>query len=312
MTVEPLFLAPHFTQQPWGGDALARLYHKNIPGHPTGESWEASVYPDALSRVAHGSHAGRTLVRMAELWGKDLLGRQKAFSLLIKLIDARERLSVQVHPDDAFAASRGLPNGKSEAWVVLNADADARIGLGVTTDGETFARLAREGDVSSALAWVPVAPGDAFYIPAGMVHMLGPATLVYEVQQSSDATYRLFDWDRGRELHLEDGCAAMNLALLGRRAEPEALESEGLVLEHLVACDAFTLDRLTLSAPISLQSDAARYAVVTTLDRIAITWDDRREVAQVGESFIIPAALGEWGIQPLDEGATLLCAAPAS
>ena len=197
----PLLMAPYFrhgSETPWGGSMLRDVFLKDAPDDQTGESLEVSALEGRESLVLNGPQAGRTLGSMIRLWGKDLTGEiEGAFPLLIKLLDARELLSVQVHPDDAYAAANeGGKLGKTEAWVVLNCEPGAKLAYGVTAGKEELAELARAGRVEEALNWLTVRPGDVLYIPAGTVHALGGGIQCYEVQQSSDVTYRLWDWGR--------------------------------------------------------------------------------------------------------------------
>ena len=183
----------------WGGHALVERYGK--PGDPNakiGESWEC--WDD--NSVANGMFAGRTIAQLRIELGSSLLGTldpKRSFPILTKFIDARHALSVQVHPDDAYAQRvEGEPNGKTECWYVLEAESDAKIVLGWnrnTSRGEFLERL-KEGSLGEMLRHVPVRAGDVFYLPAGTLHAIGGGIVIYETQQASDLTYRIFDWNR--------------------------------------------------------------------------------------------------------------------
>ncbi|MFZ5482203.1 MAG: type I phosphomannose isomerase catalytic subunit [Myxococcota bacterium] len=189
--MRPLRPRPHLTRPIWAGDRLARELGKGDgPGDRVGESWE--VWRDNL--VDGGARLGD----LAEL------------PILVKLLDVRERLSVQVHPDDAAARRlEGAPHGKSEGWVVLRAEPGAKVAYGLSRElsAEELADRARSGAIEDDLAWMPVVPGDVIDVPAGTIHAIGGGILLYEVQQPCDLTYRLYDWGRPRPLQLDKAVA---------------------------------------------------------------------------------------------------------
>ena len=209
----PMLIAPRYDERIWGGHGLADRLGKAAPrDRKIGESWE--IYDQ--NSVANGAYAGRTIAVLREELGRDLTGGHvspdDAFPVLTKLIDAQDVLSVQVHPDDAFARKlEGQPNGKTECWYVIDAAPGAALTYGFTcdTNPDEYARLVAEGRLDGILRQVPVHAGDVVYLPAGMVHAIGAGIILYEVQQTSDVTYRIYDWNRlddsghPRELHVE-------------------------------------------------------------------------------------------------------------
>lgn len=258
----PLLFEPIFKPKPWGGRKLADLFHKRLPpGQRIGESWELVSLPGDESRVRGGPLAGRTLSELVALWGRDLLGDAALldgrFPLLIKFLDARENLSVQVHPrPDGPDAARGAPI-KHEAWYVVDADPGAAIFVGLRpgVTRQQFESLAHTPQVQELLVRRPVQASDCFYLPSGTVHALGAGVVVAEVQTPSDVTYRLYDWGRlddhgqPRELHVQQGLAN---ALL---ATPEAaicqprvqVETPLGIATRLAVCDHFSIDVVSLS-----------------------------------------------------------------
>lgn len=284
---------PHFHERVWGGRRLESIYGKALPEGVFGESWEVVDRPGEESVVANGPHAGRTL---GDLWRSSdrerLFGRRAAgagdrFPLLVKLLDCVETLSVQVHPPaDVAAAFGGEP--KTEMWVVVQAEPDAHlfVGLrrGVTREAFTAALEAGE-DVSGMLHRIDVSAGDVMFLPSGRVHAIGGGSLIVEIQQSSDTTYRVFDFGRPgldgrlRELHIEESMRSIDWD----DVEPGLVEPQG---ETLVACDHFVVDRWTVEEP-RRATDEGECAIVVPLDR----------PARIGAE---PLAPGEFALVPAD------------
>lgn len=263
--------SPSFVSPVWGGRSLARGYGKGSdPDARIGESWEIwreNLLPD-----------GRTLGDVATL------------PLLVKLLDVRERLSVQVHPDDADAAAlEGAPHGKSEAWVVLEAEPGARIARGLNREmsGEELADAARSGAIEAELAWREVRPGDVIDIPAGTIHTVGGGVLLYEVQQPADLTYRLYDWGRGRPLHLERAVAVAHRGPARPTSPPTPL---GSGREEIFRGPHFVLERWRASA---CPGDH-RLDVCTAVTAIAGSLTLNGEALRRGESAVL--APGTWRV----------------
>lgn len=209
----PLRFHPVYQPYLWGGEKIIRHYHRAAPPGRYAESWELSDRPEGMSVVANGVRAGQTLADVVASWRTDLLGRRvrgERFPLLIKLIDAAQTLSVQVHPDDQTAAQFG-GEAKTEMWYALQADPGAFVYNGVVpgTDEAAFRAALAAGRVETLLRRVPVRAGQRIYVPGGRLHAIGAGGLLLEVQQNSNTTYRVYDWDRrdpegrARELHVE-------------------------------------------------------------------------------------------------------------
>jgi mannose-6-phosphate isomerase len=218
----PLLFHPIFMQRVWGGRNIERLYGKDLPPNvPIGESWEISDRPEAVSIVANGPFAGKSLRWLMEHHAGELLGPARAqaaaFPLLVKILDAQEKLSLQVHPPaDQAKALGGEP--KTEMWYIAEAapTADLFVGLkrGVTRAG--FEQKVRDGSVAECFHHVPVKSGDVMFLPSGRVHAIGSGNVIFEIQQNSDTTYRVFDWNRvgldgrPRDLHVEQSLASID------------------------------------------------------------------------------------------------------
>lgn len=266
--MDPLQFEPWLRPQVWGGRRLGIELGKHLPDDRTyGESWELSSHPQHVSRVANGPWRGRSL---ADLWSQQqtsLTGKnsdREPFPLLIKFLDCHELLSVQVHPDDRLAAQL-IPGerGKTEAWVILAAEPDAVIyaGLKPGVTAEQSRRHSERGSVADCLHRLTPHAGDCLFLPAGTVHAVGKGVLMAEVQQSSDATFRLFDWNRPgpdgrpRQLHLDQSLQAIDWQRGPQEmVQPRTIKyPDGIPGERLVDCEFFRLDRITLPAGTAIR-----------------------------------------------------------
>lgn len=274
--VQPVVLKPLFKPKPWGGRRLAELFDKPLPGSgPIGESWEAVSLPGNESVVADGPLAGVPLATLVEDWGRDLLGTAKLadgrFPLLIKFLDARENLSLQVHPkptgDDNAAWAPGI---KHEAWYVLHADpgAEMYIGLADGVGPKELAAAANTPAMAGLLKARTVAAGDCFYLPSGTPHALGGGIVVAEVQTPSDVTYRLYDWDRvgldghPRELHIEQGLANIRYDVAEESiVQPRRPMCSRWPADRITTCPRFQFDQCTAGAGSHYQVHAGHMRV---------------------------------------------------
>lgn len=292
--LKPFFMQPYFNVKDWGGTRLYDVYSKDIPSPHTGESWEISAHPMGLS-----SCDGLTLPQMIEKYGPALCGTQVTgeFPLLIKLIDAREWLSVQVHPDDAYAQRvEGDPYGKTEAWVVLDCDPGAQLIFGIDCDVETLRSEIGEGHLEQHLRKVDVKKGDVLYIPAGTVHAIGANMLIYEVQQSSDRTYRLYAWGRDAQLHIDRSLDVIDPAQGGSPIAGVKMELAGGTREMMVLDPCFALERITATGKMECATDGTRFYAYTAIGNGKVIWDGGEQAYRAGDSFIIPAALGKYAL----------------
>ena len=264
----PLMFQPIFKERVWGGRNLERLYQKALPpGVPIGESWEITDRPEAASVIANGPLAGKDLRWLMEHHAKELLGSARSqngrFPLLTKLLDAEEKLSLQVHPPAHVAARLG-GEPKTEMWYIADTRAGAELYAGLrrgVTRAE-FERKIKEGSVSDCFHRLPVKPGDVMFLPSGRVHAIGAGLVIFEIQQNSDTTFRVFDWNRPgldghpRELHLEQSlqCIDFNdfepaLAKIGVRSdEAGAIELRTLAIDPLFSVTSIKVLRDELFA----------------------------------------------------------------
>ncbi|MBO1910444.1 mannose-6-phosphate isomerase, class I, partial [Microvirga sp. 3-52] len=247
---QPLFLEPVFQERIWGGSALKEQFGYDTPSDKTGECWAISAHPNGPSIVKNGEFAGQTLI---ELWDEQpaLFGshQTEVFPLLTKILDANTNLSVQVHPDDAYAnLHENGELGKTECWYIIDCEADAEIifGHNAKTKAE-FTELIKKGEWNSLLRNVKIKPGDFFYVPSGTIHALGQGTVVLETQQSSDTTYRLYDYDRVdqegqlRELHIDKSIAVSTIPHNDAVTTPEQSTILGAKITKFVEAEYFTV-----------------------------------------------------------------------
>jgi mannose-6-phosphate isomerase len=285
----PLSFEPVFMERVWGGRKLESLYHKKIPPEKCiGESWEIVDRPEAQSIVRDGALAGRSIHDLWVNFRREIFGHvpdAPRFPLLIKLLDCREKLSLQVHPPARVAGILG-GEPKTEAWVVADAAPDAELWLGLRepTEPQKFADALNSGRAAELLHHVRVKTGDAFLIPSGRMHAIGGGNLIVEVQENSDTTYRIFDWNRmnemgqARELHIAEAMRCIDFEDCNAAPSPANVES-------LVADRLFAIDRCKITSARELGSPDS-FAIVFCLS-------GELECAGLrfrqGEFFLLPA-----------------------
>lgn len=321
--LEPLLLERKLDARIWGGHTMAAwLAIENAPSQ-LAESWQ--VYEH--NRVTNGAHAGRTLAEVTSEHGADLVGIRSFarygadFPLLAKFIDADDHLSVQVHPDDSYAhsveAASGF-HGKTEAWYILHAEAQTDIihGMAAPTNRAVFAAAVTDGTLMELLRRVPIQAGDTIFVPAGTVHAINAGTMLFEIQQKSDLTYRVYDYDRRdangatRELHLDRALDVINYDVSAPAILEPAELSEGRRL--LVTCPYFAMEHWQLSEPMQTTTDTATFEIFTVLDgELTLSWDDGTLMLERGVSVVLPAALGSYRVSPNRVAGLLRCYVPA-
>lgn len=302
--IYPLVIDPKETPAIWGGNALVTRFGKTGDvSQNIGESWECWDE----NRITNGAYAGRTIGELRETLGSALLGNIDAksiFPILTKIIDARDWLSVQVHPDDAYAKRvEGQPNGKTECWYVLAADDDAQLVLGWTRDTTCaeYERRVADGTLGDILRRVPVRAGDAFYLPAGSLHAIGAGIVLFETQQASDLTYRIFDWNRvgpdgkPRQLHVKKAADVLDYGQGHRGAvEQIAYRFAGMEWTAIIDDPRFSVSRVVATGdPASVSTDD-RPLIVMPLDRaLVVRAGDTPVTLAPYQTAIVPAA-AEW------------------
>lgn len=293
--MEALKLAPACKSYLWGGNRLKKQFAKGDGGEPLAESWELSVHPDGPSRIACGKYTGRTLSEYLAAH-PGALGQAKELPILVKLIDAADRLSVQVHPSDSFAQEVEHDNGKTEMWYIVDALPGSGICCGLKRDSsaEEVARLTQEGRIEELLNFIPVRAGDCYLIEAGTLHAIGAGCLICEVQQSSNVTYRVYDYGRRdslgrmRELHLEKALQVIDYrAFTDRTGSGAWSQRPGASLRRLTECPYFVCYRVVTDAVWQTQANDSFLGVTVLSGRGAVCglpcWE--------GDSFLIPAGV---------------------
>lgn len=317
--LSPLLFYPVYRDYLWGGDRIPREFNRALPPGRYAESWEVSARAEAMSVVSEGPHTGRTLADLVAAYGVELLGTRVGpdrFPLLIKLIDARETLSVQVHPNNENAHRTG-GEPKTEMWYVLDAAPDACVYAGLQA-GVTPDRLRaalRDNTVEDLLVRLPVKPHDAIFVPGGRVHAIGAGCLLLECQQNSNTTYRLYDWGRvdaegkSRELHIEPALRVINWnepppAL----ATPRALPSSGPnACWEIVRCPFFRVRRYEMKTSETWPADPGSFRVLFVAEGSATLSTASGEVEMArGRTCLVPAACSELALRPGPKGAALM------
>ncbi len=300
----PLTFTPLLKEVIWGGSDIRPFKGLEPDDKKIGESWEISHVDDNFSIVAEGALAGKNLDELIDLYGERLVGKSvqerfgHRFPLLIKFIDARDYLSIQVHPDDELGMKRHNSFGKTEMWYVINAAPKAKLysGFAVQSSPEDYVRRIEEGTIVEALAEYEVRPGDVFFLPAGRVHAIGAGCFIAEIQQTSNITYRIYDYDRTdaagnkRELHTELAKDAIDY-----RLEKDYRTAYTPVADqpvHLVECQYFETNLLDLTQPISRDWSQLDSFVIYICMEGKVTLRDAQgnEVSlHQGQSVLVPA-----------------------
>ena len=307
LTCEVLTFKPNLQSMLWGGDTLPRLKGIAVPGTPVGESWEVSAMPGKESVVADGPLEGRNLAELAADYGAELLGEESIrryglrFPLLVKFIDARRDLSIQVHPDDSLAGKLHGSNGKTEMWYVLSAEPGSNVILGFRRpiDAERFASIAGTAAILDEVNYYPTQAGASFMVPAGTLHSIGAGNVLAEIQQSSDLTYRVYDYGRTdadghpRALHIASALRALDYRpCTDLHTHPDRL-ADGA--QRISECQHFNVDRVEIhdGKPLAMAHNPSSFRVVMCVDGEIVLTDHagRHKVTlPCGFSARVPAA----------------------
>jgi mannose-6-phosphate isomerase len=316
----PLKFEPILKEKVWGGNALVSRYNKKGDHSQLyGESWELSAVSGNLSVVSNGFLAGNNIEELIEVYMGDITGDAVydrfgvEFPLLIKIIEARQDLSIQVHPGNDLARKRHKAYGKTEMWYMLETEKDARIytGFREPVDRDIFLEAVSNGTTETLLNIEKPSPGDVFFTPAGRIHAISAGNILVEIQQTSDITYRISDWNRrnaggdSRELHVDLALDAIDFSAAGKNMmrEETIINSTG----NLVSCEFFTVNRLNFNERISKDYNLIDSFIiyVCTSGEFLVRWDGNSEPLVKGETVLLPAMIKDVVLEPSPEAELL-------
>ncbi|EFM10675.1 mannose-6-phosphate isomerase, class I [Paenibacillus curdlanolyticus YK9] len=302
---QPVFLQPVFQERIWGGTKLKQLFGYDIPNDLTGECWAVSAHPNGQSVVKNGPYAG---IKLGDLWTAhpELFQSSSAvFPLLTKILDASDDLSVQVHPDDEYAGKHENGElGKTECWYIVDAEPGATIIFGhEAATKEQLVQMVQDGQWNELLTQVPVKAGDFFYVPSGTIHALGKGIVVLETQQSSDTTYRVYDYDRRdkdgnlRELHLDKAIDVTSIPQAYVPVQYSTHEAEGITVTSFVSNDFFTVEKWVVSGVAQLPANP-KYTIASVIEGSGtLRVQGENYALSKGDHFILPVAFGPYSLE---------------
>lgn len=303
MKLYPIQFKPILKERIWGGTKLHELFNKESKSAFIGESWELSNVPNDVSVVKNGFLKGKDLNEILALYPEAILGQDVIasygldFPLLFKFLDAKEDLSIQVHPNDALAKERHDSFGKTEMWYVIQADEAARLIVGFQKDSskEEYIANLEQNSLLNILEEFPVQKGDVFFLETGTVHAIGAGTMIAEIQQTSDITYRLYDWDRvdangiGRELHTDLALEAINF-----KATPSKIKYTTSINQsvNVVSCPYFTTSILTVETSCIWRKKKDAFTVFMCVEgKVEIDCNSEKTLITRGETILLPAEI---------------------
>ena len=301
--MELIFLKPIFKDYIWGGTRLKEDFNKNTPYKITGESWEISTNKNGKSIIKNGKFKNLDLEELFqnESTRKNIFGtktlKMKKFPLLIKFIDAKENLSVQVHPNDSYAKKYENDTGKTEMWYILDCIENSKLicGFKENIEKENLKEIILNGKIKEYLNYTEIKKGDVIYVPSGTVHAILGGTLICEIQQNSDLTYRVYDWDRiskdgkKRELHIDKA-----IDVIDTNSKPKKISTNSKEIENILNTEYFKVDKINIKDSFTLTSSLETFYAMNVIDGTGniYTKSNKYEINK-GDSFIIPATIGE-------------------
>lgn len=285
----------------WGGRDL-KSFRSNLPEGNIGESWDVACHENGTGVVANGRFKGISFDKLIESYGEKVLGRKyvnKKFPLLVKLINSNDNLSVQVHPNDEYAKIKENSFGKTEAWYVIDAEEGAELIVG--TNGctkEQFQDAIKNNTVENCLNRIKVKKGDGFLINSGLVHAIGKGLIIAEIQQNSDITYRVYDYGRPREIHVEKSLEVIDFSLKPERLVEEYKEYDGYKFTSLCKNQYFSIDKCVVDTDYTSNTNGDNFVILTIVDGSGkVTGNHYTEDLKKGDSILLPASLGEYTIE---------------
>ncbi len=311
----PLKFESIYKERVWGSNRLASLLNKELPQNKSiGESWEISAHQEGVSVVSNGIFCGVSLQELIKNHGEHILGSRheeylEKFPLLIKFIDANDRLSVQVHPDNEYALANEGELGKTEAWYIIDAKPNAKLiyGLKQGITPAVFNQLISEGRIMETLNEIEVKAGDFFYIPAGTIHAIGEGIIVAEIQQNSDTTYRVYDWDRmgldgnPRELHIPKALDVIDFSI---NETLTSLTSTSQLGEHYhlinyISSPFFSIEFIEIKSHYNGSLSSEKFEILIAIEGCFVILYGENQVESIpkGTTLLLPASLGDYVLQ---------------
>ena len=298
----PLKFKPVYKEKIWGGPELAKFRESTPPGN-FGESWEISCHPEGVNEVANGEYAGMKFDDLLKIKAKEILGtslEKEGFQLLVKIINSNDKLSIQVHPDDNYAREiESEKNGKNEIWYVLDTRDDAELVIGFDNcDKDTFIEKLKYGNVEECFKRKKVKKGDVYFVKSGLVHAINKGILLVEIQQSSDLTYRIYDYGRGRELHIDKALDVIDYELQSPLITGKLHKMQDREILRYFKGSNFTIEKVRTEMGFEDESDESRYHVFVCIEGECDIAYNGNEIEKMkkGESVLIPASLGKYRI----------------
>ena len=309
----PLKFEPVYKSILWGGRNIGKKFNRNIPNGNIAESWEVCCREDGMSLVSNGELKGLSLQELMDTYKEDLLGKKyDYFPLLIKIIDANDKLSVQVHPNDEQAKKGNGQNGKTEMWYVFDSKPGAKLiyGLKEGITKSEFEGAIKNSTVEDTLKEVPVKPGDSFYMPSGTVHAILDGILVAEIQQNSNTTYRVYDWNRvdkngnPRELHIDKALNVIDFSGEKLKNAERQISNSSTNIDNplyakkvLASSEYFTVEELSIKQNYTKNTNGDKFYIYMTVEgEGSIDYKGTSLDIKSGDTVMIPACLGEFSI----------------
>ncbi|MBQ6154326.1 class I mannose-6-phosphate isomerase [bacterium] len=309
---QPQLMKPFVKEALWGGNRLRENWGKQAPPEMTNvaEAWELSTHPHGLSKIATGEFADKTFKQYLQEAGREILGRKhqsEDLSILVKYIDAADNLSIQVHPDDQYAKEHNLPSGKTEMWYVVEATPGAYIyyGFNKKIDKAEFEQRIAEQTLPEVLQQIKVKAGESYFIPAGTLHAIGPGCLIAEIQQSSDTTYRIYDYGRRdkdgnlRELHVEQAKEVTKLEPCPLpESQPVIDLRDGNQSQLISKCPFFQVHKVNIAQAIGGHVSSESFQLLMNLgEPLALVAENGQMTVEHGQSVFLAAGMGKYHLQ---------------
>ncbi|MFW6281102.1 MAG: type I phosphomannose isomerase catalytic subunit [Halanaerobium sp.] len=291
----PLKFDHKYIEKVWGGRKL-ESFRSDLPDGKIGESWDISVHKDKLSIVKNGKLKGKSLKELTEMFPVQILGeeiKEEEFPFLFKIIDAHSQLSIQVHPDERYASKNKGESSKIEAWYIMDAEEDSHLIVGTKDCSESeFKKAVQNNEFNAYVNKIEVKKGDVFFIKPGLLHAVGSGVMVAEIQQSSDTTYRIYDYGRDRELHLAKALDVIDFKMQSKKRKGLKISADNYDYTYYCLHDKLAMDIIDIKKTYKFNGDRERFHILSVLEGSGmIRWEDEEMQLDKTDSLLIPAYL---------------------